>query len=182
MGAGALGPSSKCRRLPVPFLVVTDIEIKPSRYGAPTARVLVAAALADLGKRYGGEGDETPVEAIEFDPPGGAFVIAWRGSEPVGCGGWRMLSHRDADDVAADVAEIKRMYTDPAARGRGVATMVLRALEESARESGLRRVVMECGDRQPEAIALYEKCGYERIPNYGFYAHSPSCVSFGRDL
>jgi GNAT superfamily N-acetyltransferase len=155
---------------------VTDIEIRPSRYLAPTARNLVAAAMADLGARYGGDGDDTPVEAIEFDPPDGAFFVAWRGGVAVGCAGWR--SH----DESEDVAELKRLYVDPAARGYGVASALLTAVEDSAAEHGRIRMILECGSKQPEAIALYEKHGYTSIPHFGFYRNAPDVRSFGRDL
>jgi ribosomal protein S18 acetylase RimI-like enzyme len=63
-----------------------------------------------------------------------------------------------------------------------VASAVLRAIEDSAREAGRKWVVLETGDRQPEAIALYRKLGYERVPNFGFYKDYPDCLSFGRVL
>jgi len=155
---------------------VSEIDIRPARFDSPEAQRLIRAALADLGARYGGSGDDTPVDAAEFAPPHGAFLIAYLGGEPVGCGGWR--SHGDAGDTA----EVKRMYTSPAARGRGVARAVLAAVERSAREHGRKRIVLECGDKQPEAIAMYTSAGYERIPNFGFYRDAPGCVSFGRTL
>jgi GNAT superfamily N-acetyltransferase len=164
---------------------VKEIEIRRTGYLAPDAQVLIKAALADLGERYGGgEGDGTPVEPAQFEPPDGAFFVAYlvvgtgevAGDRPVACGAWR--SH-DGDRTTA---EIKRMYTVPAARGRGLARAVLAAVEESARENGRRAVVLETGDRQPEAIKLYESAGYRRIPNFGFYADHPGCVSLGREL
>lgn len=155
---------------------MSDIEIRLTRYGAPVAQALVAAALADLGERYGGPGDDTPLQAIEFDPPDGAFLVAYVAGRPVGCGGWR--SH----DYRGEVGEIKRMYTAPEARGMGVARAVLAAVERSAREYGRRRLVLEAGDRQPEAIKLYEAAGYERIENFGYYRDEPGCVSYGRQL
>jgi len=154
---------------------VTDLEIRPMRYGAPVAQALVAAAMADLAERYG-SGDDSLVEPVEFDPPEGAFVVAYLGGAPVACGGWRSHAghHR--------VAEIKRMYTVPEARGRGIARAVLAAVEESARSYGRLRMVLETGARQPEAIALYESAGYEPVPHYGFYRDEPDVVSLGRDL
>jgi GNAT superfamily N-acetyltransferase len=161
---------------------VTDFEIRPSRFGAPAAQSLIAAAQAELAARYGSV-DENPVESVQFDPPEGAFLVAYRDGQPVACAGWRTLSHfADATGVAEDVAEIKRMYTVPHARGTGVAGAILAALEQSAREQGMRRVVLETGELQPEAIRFYGKSGYERIPNYGYYKDEPDCVSFGRDL
>jgi GNAT superfamily N-acetyltransferase len=155
---------------------VTAIEIRMIRYDDPVARPVVAAALADLGLRYGGSGDDTPVDPAEFVPPAGRFLLAWVDGTPAGCGGWRTLGEDDA------VAEIKRMYTVPGQRGRGVATAVLAAIERSARDAGKKRVVLETGHKQPEAVALYEKLGYERIPNFGYYRNHRGCVSFGRDL
>jgi GNAT superfamily N-acetyltransferase len=165
---------------------VSDLEIKQTRFGAPAARTLVAAAQADLAARYG-DTDQNPVEAIEFDPPEGAFFVAYLGGEPVACGGWRTLSHftvaqTAGTEIAEDVAEIKRMYAMPTVRGTGVGAAVIAALEESARTHGMRRMVLETGQRQPEAISFYRKWGYERIVNYGFYKDEPDCLSFGRDL
>jgi GNAT superfamily N-acetyltransferase len=155
---------------------VSEIEIRALRFDSPVAQSLIRAALADLGQRYGGSGDDTPVDAAEFELPDGAFLVAYLDGEAVGCGGWR--SHGEAGDTA----ELKRMYTAPAARGRGVARAVLAAVEQSAREQGRKRVVLECGDKQPEAIAMYTSAGYEPIPNFGFYADAPGCLSFGRPL
>ncbi|WP_229399414.1 GNAT family N-acetyltransferase [Micromonospora okii] len=155
---------------------MSEIEIRPARFDSPEAQRLIRAALTDLAQRYGGSGDDTPVDAAEFVPPAGEFLVAYLGGEPVGCGGWR--SHGDVGDTA----ELKRMYTSPAARGRGVARSVLAAVERSAREHGRRRLLLECGDQQPEAIAMYASAGYEQIPNFGFYRDAPGCVSFGRTL
>ncbi|TDC36744.1 GNAT family N-acetyltransferase [Micromonospora sp. KC213] len=153
---------------------MSQLDIRPLAFDSPVAQSLIRATLADLAQRYGGNGDDTPVHAAEFVPPRGAFLVAYLDGRPVGCGGWR--GHGD------DTAELKRMYTDPAARGRGVARAVLAAVEESARYHGRKRIVLECGDKQPEAIALYTSAGYEPIPNFGFYADEPGCLSFGRVL
>lgn len=155
---------------------MSEIEIHLVRYGSPVAQRLVAAALADLGVRYGGPGDETPVEPFEFDPPEGAFLVAYLAGEPVGCGGWR--SHGTTEEIA----ELKRMYTAPDARGRGVGRQMLAAVERSVREYGRKEIILECGDKQPEAIALYESAGYRRIPNFGHYRDAPGCLSYGRTL
>jgi GNAT superfamily N-acetyltransferase len=153
---------------------VDGLEIKRVDYGDPVARALIAAAMADLGRRYGGEGDQTPVDPADFALPRGAFLVAYRQGRPLGCAGWRGRS--------GQVAELKRMYTDPAARGRGVARRVLAAVEESARAAGRTRMILECGDRQPEAIALYQACGYQPVPHFGFYRDAPGVVSLGRAL
>ncbi len=84
--------------------------------------------------------------------------------------------------AGADVAEIKRMYTSPSARRRGVSRAVLARLESEAIRLGYRRLQLETGLRQPEAMALYEASGYHRVPNYGMYAASDLSVCFGKDI
>lgn len=155
---------------------MSDLKIRPTRYGAPIARTLVANAMADLGARYGGTGDDTPVSDIEFDPPDGAFLVAYQDGVPAGCVGWR--SHGNTDEVA----ELKRLYVEPAFRGGGVARALLAAVEDSAREAGRKRLILECGNKQPEAIALYESSGYEPIEHFGFYRKAPGVHSYGRAL
>lgn len=152
------------------------MEIKPVPYGDPMARSLAAAALTELASRYGGEGDETPVDDSDFDPPAGAFLVAILDGVPVACAGWR--SHGDG----ATVAELKRMFTLPAARGRGVARRLLAAVEESARSYGRKRMILEMGDKQPEALAMYRSVGYDRIDDFGYYRDFDGVLSLARDL
>lgn len=150
------------------------LELKLVRYDSMVAQALVSAAMADLGQRYGGTGDETPVSPEEFVPPHGAFFVAYLDGEAVGCAGWR--------DHGEGVAELKRLYTTPSVRRRGIARRLLTAVEDHAREHGRKRMILECGDRQPEAIQLYKSHGYEPIPHFGYYRDAPGVVSLGRDL
>jgi GNAT superfamily N-acetyltransferase len=144
--------------------------------------MLVAAAQDELTQRYG-SGDENPVEPIQFAPPEGAFLVAWQAGVPVACAGWRTISHsHEPTGTAEDVAELKRMYVSPQARGTGVAAALLTALEDSAREYGMRRMILETGGQQPEALRFYAKSGFTQIPNYGYYKDEPDCVSFAKDL
>ena len=76
----------------------------------------------------------------------------------MGCGGVRILK--------PGVAEIKRMYVVPEARGRGVARALLAALEDAARDLGYDRVRLDTGPRQLAAEHLYRSAGYEEIPDY----------------
>jgi GNAT superfamily N-acetyltransferase len=152
---------------------VADIKIREARFDEPAVQRLIAEAMAELSRRYGGSGDDTPVAATDFAPPNGAFLVAYSGAELLGCAGWR---------AHGEDAELKRMFTVPAARGRGVARRVLAAIEESARERGCKRVILETGDRQPEAIALYVSCGYERIEDFGYYKDEEGVLSYARVL
>ena len=79
--------------------------------------------------------------------------------------------------------ELKRMYVAPDQRGRGLGRQLVVALEAEARARGARRLVLETGIRQHAAIALYERCGFERIPLYGEYLSSPdTSVCLGKAL
>jgi GNAT superfamily N-acetyltransferase len=154
---------------------VAGIKVREARFDEPVVQALIAEAMAELSRRYGGTGDDTPVAATDFAPPSGAFFVAYDPADDrlLGCAGWR---------AHGEDAELKRMFTIPAARGRGVARAVLAAIEESARERGCKRVILETGDKQPEAIALYVWCGYERIEDFGYYAGEEGVLSFARVL
>ena len=88
-------------------------------------------------------------------------LIAYEDDKPVSCGAIK--------EFAPGIMEVKRMYTLPTARGKGMATIVLAELEKWAAALQNHKCVLETGKRQPEAIALYEKNGYHIIPNYGQY-------------
>jgi putative acetyltransferase len=84
--------------------------------------------------------------------------------------------------IAVGIAEVKRMYVVPAARGRGFSRVLLSALEETARELGMRRLVLETGPRQAEALGLYKRAGYAPIPKFGEYVASELSLCMGKDL
>jgi GNAT superfamily N-acetyltransferase len=151
------------------------IQIKATRYGGATAQKLIAELMSDLVTRYG-EADGTPVAGVEFDPPDGGFFVAYVDGEPAGCGAWRSWAG------SGDVAEVKRVFVRPQARGIGLAKQIMAALEEDARAHGRTRIILETGTRQPEAIALYQHLGYERIPNFGYYKDEPGARCFAKAL
>jgi GNAT superfamily N-acetyltransferase len=74
------------------------------------------------------------------------------------------------------------MYVRPAARGHGVGAAILRSLEGEAGRLGAVRVRLETGPRQPEAIALYERAGYRRVPCFGPYAEVEDSLCYERSL
>ena len=154
------------------------VELRVEPYDGPVAQELIAAVQQEYVARYGGP-DDSPVDPDEFAPPAGCFVVAYAGVEAVAIGGLR-----PAEDGAAGggAMEIKRMYVRPSWRGRGLARVVLADLEARARDLGATRIVLETGQRQPEAIRLYETSGYARIDGFGHYACSPMSVSFGKNL
>ena len=157
--------------------------VRPEPYDGPAAQSLVAALIVDIEERYAGDGEaddpesEWAIGVNEVTPPRGAFLVAYVDGRPVGCGALRALPA-----AGAHVAEIKRMYTSPSARRRGVSRAVLTTLEAEAVKLGYRRLQLETGLRQPEALALYETSGYHRIPNYGMYAASDLSACFAKDI
>ncbi len=150
-----------------------QLTVRAEPYTGEVAQSLIERVQVDYVLRYGGR-DETAVDPTQFAPPGGLFLVAWLGDEPVACGGLRRL--------ADGVSEIKRMYVDPAHRGRGYARRLLAAAEEAARDLGYRRMQLETGTAQPEAMALYTSCGYQRIPSYGYYSWSPQNACYAKEL
>lgn len=101
-------------------------------------------------------------------------IVLYENNIPVGCGAIKKF-----DDTSA---EVKRMYTLNKTRGKGVATKVLLELEKWAKELNYKYTILETGKRQPDAIALYQKNGYEIIPNYGQYVGIENSVCFRKEL
>jgi len=150
------------------------------RFDDPVVQVLVGELQQEFVVRYGGP-DSTPLDAREFDPPTGAFFVGFLEGKPVAMGGWRLRPDVTALG-GATAAEIKRMYVVPAARGRGCARAVLATLEASARGCGADVLVLESGEKQPEALALYASAGYLPVPGFGIYRDSPLARSLGKRL
>jgi len=101
-------------------------------------------------------------------------IVAYEDEEPIGCGAIKEFS--------SDAMEVKRMYTAPAGRQKGVASQILSELEKWASELGYKKCVLETGKRQLEAISLYKKNGYETIPNYGQYIGIENSICFEKKL
>ncbi len=158
----------------------TSCDIRQMPFRDPVVQALVEELQQEFVVRYGGP-DSTPVSDSHFAPPAGAFFVAFLDGRAVAMGGWRLRP-----DVAAlggsTAAEIKRMYVVPAARGRGCARAVLATLESSARAAGADVLVLESGEKQPEALALYESAGYVPVPGFGVYRCSPLSRSMGKRL
>lgn len=140
----------------------------------PQVQQLVAHLWQELGIMYPEMQAAVPKE---ISGPRAGFVVAWLNDEAVGCGAWRPLAPTEAA-----VAEIKRMFVEPAVRGRGISRAILKKLETLARADGYSVVRLETGLRQPPALRLYETSGYRRIEPYGRYRDDPLSVCFEKTL
>ena len=149
------------------------VRLRAVSYDDPVARYLVEAVQQEYVVRYGGP-DSAVVDVADFLPPRGTFLVAEVDGVPAACGAWRV--HEDG------IVEIKRLYVEPAFRRRGLAQLIMQALEESALRAGHRAVVLNTGLRQPEALALYARLGYRDVPGYGIYADERDARFLGKEL
>lgn len=150
------------------------IEIVRCTTAAPEFVELVRGLDADLRERYGALQDSyaphNKVDTIE------TAVVAREHGAAIGCGCFKAHPHGES------TIELKRMYVAPAARGRRIGATIVEALEQWAREQGFRAAVLETGDKQHEAIALYTRCGYERTPNFPPYDSLPASICMRKNL
>jgi GNAT superfamily N-acetyltransferase len=149
------------------------VDIRIVAYDHPHARTLIDALQQVYQTRYGGH-DSTPVEPPQFAPPLGLFLVGYLDDVPVSSGGWRARGDGSV--------EVKRMYVVEGFRGRGLARAMLAELELTAKQAGHRRIILETGDKQPEALALYQSSGYTPIPKFGVYAKWDSSIHLGKSL
>lgn len=148
----------------------TTLEIIEVAPADPRLTPLVDALRADLDARY--------PEEIDFEHPQvkqvARFLLVLRGQEAIGCCAVQPLEGGEA--------ELKRMYVEPAWRGRGVARRLLVEAERLAARVGAAQIKLETGVRQPEAIAVYERAGFTRIPNYPPYDQWDLSVCYTKSL
>lgn len=149
------------------------MRVEPVEWEHPDSVSLRAAQRVEIAERYGTTESE-PGPAPTADDITVFFVAYSASGDPIGCGGLRELD--------ATQAEIKRMFVPPARRGTGASTAVLSALESFGRGRGYRRLVLETGDGQPDAVRFYEREGYSRIPNFGHYADSDYSLCYEKAL
>ena len=101
-------------------------------------------------------------------------VIAYDGGQAVGCAGLKPYSDTDA--------EVKRLWVEPAFRGRHIAAELMDRIEEKARQMGFRKVILQTRPVMADAIAFYTKRGYRQIPNYPPYDRLNGAVCFSKEL
>ncbi|MDT0323027.1 GNAT family N-acetyltransferase [Streptomyces millisiae] len=162
------------------------MDIRIVRFDHPDAVKLNDEVQAEYAERYGDEGDITPLDPEMFVSPRGLYLVAYDESgRPIATGGWRSQDTASEEGYADGDAEIKRMFVVREARGRGLSRIILARLEEDARAAGRKRMVLETGTAQPEAMALYRSAGYVLLPDaekFGLYRASDNSRCFAKPL
>jgi len=152
-----------------------QLAIAPAPLAGADAQSLIARLNAELTERYPNPAHRHfGLTEEQVTGASGIFLVARLDGEPVGCGALRRLEE--------GAGELKRMFVATEARRLGVGRGILIELERHARALGLRRLVLETGDRQHEATAMYERAGYGRIPCFGEYEHSAASVCMEKSL
>ena len=94
----------------------------------------------------------------------------------------RAVAHAALRDLDGEW-EVKRVIVDSTERGRGLGRLLMAELEAVARAGGAPRLILQTGDRQPEAVRLYERVGYRPIPTYEPYVDAlPNSICFEKPL
>lgn len=136
-----------------------QVSISPERPDTTDALALISelesylTPLYPADSQFGFSPDKLIRENVAF------FVVRMDGAA-AGCGGVKLFE---------DFGEIKRMYVRPEFRGRGLARLMLKRLEDYASERGIKTLRLETGIRQPEALKLYERMGYHQIESFDPY-------------
>jgi len=150
-----------------------NIILKRTDSTDPDFRFLITLLDKELNERYGELMQSTydrHNHIIDID----TVVIAYSNGMPAGCACFKKY-----DDTSA---EIKRMFVKATERGQGIAYKILSELELWAKKKGFRYTILETGDKQHEAIALYQKLGYAITENYGQYSDLTTSICMGKEL
>ena len=149
------------------------ITLQRSRYDDPDFVLLTGQLDADLRARYLTQQEQfTPLNKMDEAVK---VLIARSQSTAIACGALRPMKEKN-------VIELKRMFVQPAFRGQGISRQLLEELEQWAAEEGFTVVRLETGNKQPEAISLYQKGGYRIIPPYGPYQDIESSICMEKRL
>ena len=157
--------------------ISSNFDIRPARSvpeltaTAALFRAYAAALEIDLGHQ--GFSDELAALPGPYAPPDGAILLAKQGDHVLGCVALKRLS--------PGIAEIKRLYVRPQARGQGVARALVSAMLKQAAQLGYGEIKLDTLAHMEAAIALYRSAGFTDIPPYGSHPY-PGLVTLGKKL
>jgi GNAT superfamily N-acetyltransferase len=139
---------------------MSPVEFRPCDPEQAPASELLAEMRVELGELYADPArlDVPALNPSDLRPPTGIYLVGFDGETAIAGGGVRGLTE--------GTAEIKRMFVRPVARSRGIAGLLLAALEEQATALGYQAVRLDTGPKQQHALRLYRSAGYEDIPPY----------------
>lgn len=152
---------------------MSELDIISADPTGPDATALLAEIAAEMAALYDGDG-VWGFAADHLKQARAAFVVAYLDDAPVGCGGLMPVSDT--------VAEVKRVYVRPTARGHSLSRRLMAALEARARELGYTTIRLETGRKQPAAIHVYESMGYAHTPCWDDYSDDPESVCYQKLL
>ena len=153
--------------------------IRREHPGTDTSRTLISELDAYLDPLYPQE-SQHGYDVEKLIAQGVEFFVLYEGENPAACGGVQFFG--DPKNSADSYGEIKRMYVRPDFRGRSYAKKMLQHLEELAAAKGFPKVRLEVGISQPEALGLYEKVGYRKVPPFGDYWDDPLSFFYEKTL
>ncbi|GIE99472.1 GNAT family N-acetyltransferase [Paractinoplanes rishiriensis] len=136
-----------------------DVIFVVRRTDHPDAARMLGAFYREQVGRYG-YAESVDLDPNVYDDPSGIFLVIYRDSRPVGCGGCRRA------DRSRDTFEIKKTYLVPEARGCGLGHQLLEALERAAVAGGAHRIILETGIRNSAALRLFIGSGYTPMARY----------------
>jgi GNAT superfamily N-acetyltransferase len=143
------------------------MDVRAVRADAAEPRLLMAEYLDEIARRMGPGFDRSRyVDAApdELEPPAGRLLVGYEDDRAVACGAVRVIGD--------GIAEIKRMYVAPQARGRGLGRTLLAALELQAVELGCDTARLDTAAKLAEAVGLYGSAGYVAIEDYNGNPHA----------
>ncbi len=150
-----------------------ELELKRVNSDNQDLRKLIEELDIYLSERY----PESSIHSVNIetaDDDNVIFIIAYKNSIAVGCAALR--------PVDSQSCELKRMFVVENERGKGYSKIIYEEIESIASNTGYREIKLETGFEQPEAIGLYKKYGYKRIPKFGEYINDPLSVCFAKKL
>jgi GNAT superfamily N-acetyltransferase len=142
------------------FVSRLDIQVREEPFETPTSAGLVASYVAEIRAMYPEWSPNVPPQmtGADVEPPSGRWLVAYRDGHAIGCAGLKRLDER--------IAEIKRIYVVPEARGSGIGRALIAALEAGARDAGYDTVRLDTGAKQRASAELFASSGYEPIADY----------------
>ncbi|MDN5789192.1 GNAT family N-acetyltransferase [Pseudorhodobacter sp.] len=148
--------------------MTSDIDIRETDPASSATKTCLTAYFAEIAAAFPNGFDPGPVNAADLQaqcPPLGSFLIAYQGTQPIGCVALR--------GDGSDLAEVKRLWVAPPARSLGLATRLMSAVEIRARTLGITRLQLDTSRHLPKAVAFYRRLGWAETTRYNDnpYAH-----------